>query len=238
MHLYRCTNPDMRAAIKDELEDMSDRLDTANVPYEIRAVFLNRLASLTNTDMKSRPACTREAWQAMEYQDELGTFAILRGHHHVYWAKAIMDLYRRRSTPPGVTPRKDRTPFDMSVLLIENSWRLFQRAWDARNTILHNDDSYGARAESSRLLAALFHFKNNQNELLHYGDRHLIDIPHGVIVAWDRKRRQKMHTLLTELSTQYLLEVNLQRGGQSQLTKYGFTVLAPSENDTDARSDV
>ena len=210
---------------------MREKPERANIPTSVRYVFIKKISNLTQTAMNATDCTCAEAWKAIESQDELGTHAILRGHHHIDWIRAIMDLYRCRQIPPGHAHCRNRTPFDMSVLLVESSWTLFNRIWSMRNSILHNNDSYAAKTEHSKLLKALYHFKENRHTLLHYRDRELIDIPHGVIATWDRKRRRKMISVLTDLSTQYKKELQLQSESQPTLKAFGFTLLRRRRND-------
>ena len=137
--------------------------------------YLDMLRKATQSTRPRGSYNCNEAENAMAAQDTLGTFAILRGHHHIRWAEAIHKTYTRRPTPPGQKRKRDKSALDMSIMLIEEAWTLFEVLWETRNSILHGDDSYVAKLEDTAWTKELLNYKRDQNNLLHYGDRYLID---------------------------------------------------------------
>lgn len=122
----------------------------------------------------------------------------------------------------------------MSVLLIEECWRLFESIWATRNTILHGSDSYATQTEESALLKKLLLYKFRSKDLLHYGDTHHISHPTGVIASWDRKRKKKMIRILDSLHQVYVQDCKLAAERQQKLTDFGFTIIAPTDHDSEA----
>ncbi len=194
-HLYHCKHEDMIEAKEDALNTIERNLKKAHIPPGVMIAFMNSMRSAVHsTTLRKQFVCTR-AWDAQEQQSTLGSFAILRGHHHVDWAHACMDTFRRPPEPPG-RPEDEKkvhykSPIEMSVSLIEQSWYLFERVWETRNNILHSDDSYAAESQNSYHFEQLLWYKRYVNRLLHDGDRHHVGYPVGDIAAWDRKRKEK-----------------------------------------------
>ena len=225
-HLYHCTHTDMMNAKELALDDIAKRLTDANVPKMVIICFLDLLRRSTHSERQRRAYNCSEAEGAMAAQETLGTFAILRGHHHRRWVEAIANTYTKRPTPPGQKPRRDKSPFDMSVMLIQVVWSLFETLWETRNSILHGNDSYVARLEDEAWTAQLLEYKRNQNKLLHYGDRYLIDYPRGIIQSWDRKRKKSLLAKLQRLHKQFLRECKHASEQQRTLTSFpGYDLL-------------
>lgn len=232
-HLYHCTHKDMISAKELALDEIAIRLTDANVPKMVTLCFLDSLRRATRSDRPRRNFNCHEAEGAMAAQETLGTFAILRGHHHRRWTDATATTYKRRRTLPGQKKRHDKSPFDMSVLLIEEVWTLFETLWSTRNSILHGTDSFVAKLEDKTWTTKLLDYKKNQNKLLHYGDRYLIDYPRGVIQSWDRKKKKSLLDKLERLHKQYLRECKHASEHQRKLTSFdGFTLGNP-EDDTE-----
>ena len=162
------------------------------------------------------------AERAVDAQDHLGSFAILRGHHHVQWAHSIMKTYKPPQGPPGNDPPKSKTPFELSVLLIESVWKLFESLWEKRNDILHRDDGVAARAEESQLTTQLLQFRRRRHTLLRATDRHHIEHSITDIIRWPRKKKRKHLQLLQKLHSIYINEIREEQQGQRTLLSYGF----------------
>ena len=118
----------------------------------------------------------------------------------------------------------------MSVLMIEESWRLFEQIWETRNNILHGKDNHTTKAEDGQLFRKLLDYQRRQHILLHYGDRIHISYPTGVIASWDRKKKKRVVRLLDSLHRIFVRDSALEAEGQKKLTSYGFTIAPPEEN--------
>ena len=115
-------------------------------------------------------------------------------------------------------------------MLIEEAWTLFEVLWKTRNSILHGEDSYVAKLEDTAWTKELLIYKRDQNNLLHYGDRYLIDYPRGVIQSWDRKRKKSLLNKLRRLHRQYKLECTHASEQQKKITSYhGFTIITQED---------
>ena len=169
-------------------------------------------------------------------QATLGTFAILRGHHHRQWAHAICKTYKRRVTPPGQKKRHDKTAFEMSVMLIEEVWTLFETLWFTRNAILHGTTSYVSKLEDKAWTDRLLEYKYKQNKLLHYGDRYLIDYPRNIILSWDRVRKKSLLAKLERLHKQYKREYKHASNTQKKITSYEGFLIPNDDDDNDAET--
>ena len=190
--------------------------------------FTNQLKTVTHSTLPKRQYACNTAWEAGNDQATLGSMAILRGHHHISWANACRNTFRRPAEPPNNKrdkPIRYKTPFDMSVSLITQSWYLFEEIWEARNNILHSSTGYAADAEKEQHFGTLLHYKRNAHSMLHYGDRHHISYPVQEIASWDRKRKKKTVAQLNRLHRQYKQECQLQAEGQKKLTAYDFYII-------------
>ncbi|KAL7550562.1 hypothetical protein ACHAWF_015354 [Thalassiosira exigua] len=223
-HLYTCTHPKMREAIENGITTMEENFYKARVPKSTYIAFLDIIRRTTNSTRERKQWSCDLATLAVEKQDILGTHALLRGHHHVQWCETIRETYRARSPPPGSkkAPR-DKTPFEMSVMLIEEVWNFFETIWTTRNDILHSTDSHVARAESSHLTEQLLVYRANKRSLLRYTDHHLIDFSVDEISRWDRHRKRQLYKMLEECRKQYMIELTQHNQGQYTLLDLGFS---------------
>ncbi|KAL7545317.1 hypothetical protein ACHAWF_008670 [Thalassiosira exigua] len=222
-HLYKCTHPRMREAIEDGINAMEENFYKARVPKSTYLAFLDMVRRTTNSTRERKRWPCDLATLAVEKQETLGTHALLRGHHHVQWCETIRETYGARSPPPGSTkvPR-DKTPFEMSVMLIEEVWNFFETIWTTRNDILHSTDSHVARAENSHLTEQLLAYRANRRTLLRYTDHHLIDFSVDEIVRWDRLHKRQLYKNLEYCRKQYINELTQHAQGQLTLLELGF----------------
>ena len=110
---------------------MEENFHKANIPIAVYIAFVDMIRLATHSTRERKTYTCLEAEEATYAQESLGTFAILRGHHHDQWAHAIMKTYKKRTSPPssrtdGKKKKQDKSPLEMSAFLIEESWRLFE----------------------------------------------------------------------------------------------------------------
>ena len=143
----------MRETLENGLDKLEQAIHKAYMPAGVTMAFLDALRRATHSNRERKQIVCEEAWKAMECQDTLGTFAILRGHHHMQWADAIEATWKKPNLPPRKDgkPPKTRSPFDLSAYLVVQVWNLFNQIWESRNDILHSNDSYAAKAKESHL---------------------------------------------------------------------------------------
>lgn len=223
-HLYHCDHEEMQTAKEIALDEMATRLSDANVPKMVIICFIDEFRKAIHSTRAHGSINCSEAEGAATAQVTLGTFAILRGHHHQRWVEAISKTHTRRTTPPGEKKRRDKSPFDMSVMLIEEAWTLFETLWFTRNAILHGSNSYVGQLEENTWTSRLLEYKYKQNKLLHYGDRYLIDYPRSTILSWDRVRKKSLLKKLDRLHKQYKREYNHANTIHRKITTFeGYT---------------
>ena len=201
----------MRAAIENGINTMETNLHKAKVLAATYIAFVDMIQLATHR------VCNSNA-------GNLGTFATFLGHHHIQWAMSCQKTFRKPICSPGQKPYPTKSPFKMSVLLIEECWRLVESIWEARNTILHGTESYTAQAENSRLFRELLDYKRRQRTLLHHGDIHHISFPVGDIAGWDRKKKKRVIRLLDSLHRIFVRDNDLAAEHHKKLTDYGFSV--------------
>ncbi|KAL7547196.1 hypothetical protein ACHAWF_010516 [Thalassiosira exigua] len=223
-HLYKCTHPRVQEAIENSINTMEENFYKARVPKSTYLAFLDMVRQTTNSTRERKRWPCDLATLAVEKQETLGTHALLRGHHHVQWCETIRETYRARSPPPGSkkVPR-DKTPFEMSVMLIGEVWNFFENIWTTRNDILHSTDSHIARAENSHLTEQLMAYRANKRTLLRYTDHHLIDFSVDEIVRWDRLHKKQLYKNLEYCRKQYISELAQHAQGQLTHLELGFS---------------
>ena len=226
VHLYHCPHEDMRECLEKGLDEMVKTFHKENMPSQISLAYVDCLRRITHSTREKKTYHCPHADRAVGLQDHLGSFAILRGHHHTQWAYSILDTYKPPRAPPGNKPPKTRSPFELSVLLVEATWRLFDSLWETRNNILHKDDSIAAKAEQVHLTEQLLLFRRRRHTLLRYTDRHHIEHPVCEIVGWKRSQKRKMLKLLQKLYSIHMKEIQQATQSQKTLLSYGF--LLPS----------
>ena len=223
-HLYTCTHVEMRETLEKGIDELQLGLYKANVPSSTYIAFVDIIRRLTNSTREPKQWTCPKATLAAERQSTLGTHAIMRGHLHTQWCETIRETYRPRPPPPGWdSPPKDKSPLDMSALLVEEVWNLFEKLWAKRNEILHKDDSHAAKSETSHLTDQLLEYRRNRQRLLAVGDHHLIERPVEDIVRMDRKNKRRLYKLLESCRAQYNLELVNNSEGQATLFDLGFT---------------
>ena len=109
----------MRETIETGLKAIETKPCKENVPIPVRLGFVDELRKVTQSDREQKTWNCEQTDRAIGAQDTLGSLAILRGHHHKQWAYAITETYRPRPQQPGRPQRRDKTPFEMSVVLVE-----------------------------------------------------------------------------------------------------------------------
>ena len=161
-HLYTCDHPDMRSTLEAGITAIVEACYNANIPKGVSRAFVDNIRRATKSTRPPERWTCEDATIAAELQDSLGTFAILRGHHHADWVRTIKETYRPRQPPPGSKPRRDRSPLDMAALMIEEVWNLFHSLWDMRISILHGNDGFSARHEASQATQQLITYRTNR----------------------------------------------------------------------------
>lgn len=228
VHLYQCSHTEMKSALEEGLDDIRTNLDKANVPNAVVTAFCELLRRATLSTRERKHWHCNHTDEAVTRQDSLGTFAILRGHHHRQWCQAITERYRPRASPPETRPsqnkkrHRDRNPLEMSALLVEEVWNLFNKLWQARNDILHGSESYEAQVENRHRTEQLLTYRRRRNIFLSPGDRHLIEHLPRDIISWDKFRKKKLLRVLDTCRAQYMKEL-LGSKTQTELRAFGFT---------------
>ena len=227
----------MREAVEIGIDEMERNFYRTNVPASVYIAFVDMVRSITHSARERRRWTGKHAEAAVRAQESLGSFAILRGHHHTEWAEAIMRTYKKRARPPNTEKTKkkvrDKSALEMSVYLVEECWRFFEKIWAVRNKILHSTDGYAAQAATSEWTRRLLRYKFKQNELLHYCDRHHVDYPVEVILAWNRKRKRNLLRILDKFHKIYLKDIRLEAEGQRKLDDYSEFFIIPEREDGD-----
>eukprot|EP00970_Alexandrium_tamarense_P007412 scaffold1349_cov246-Alexandrium_tamarense.AAC.2 len=104
---------------------------------------------------------------------------------------------------------KKRDPFELSTVLIGETWKLFEGQLKMRNTILHSPDSFLLASEITQLDRRFVECKRNKTQLLAYQDHYLIDIPERELVKWERDKKKKLLRLLETCKTALLESARL-----------------------------
>ena len=107
-HLYTCKHDKMAAAVTEDISKMEEALAAENMLPSAAIAFVERVQKVTGTLTDKRQIQCSAAKRARNLQDTLGSEAILRGHHHTAWVKAISRTYCKRVSPPGTNPKHRR----------------------------------------------------------------------------------------------------------------------------------
>jgi hypothetical protein len=202
---------------------MRTNLDKANVPLAVKTNFIEMIRTTSQATYTRAHIWNPAVHKAEQSQALLGDLAILRGHHTREWAYAIEATYQPRQRHPcdDRDPPKDKTPLEMSVLLIQQVWNLFDTLWAQRNEILHGPNSHAATIDKTTTFAKLLHFRRNRKKILHPGDWWLIDSHEpGDISKWDNRRRQAMLRNLEECSRAWKTAGEMRSKGQKAVKSY------------------
>jgi ribonuclease HI len=233
IHMYRCEHPPMRTALEQGITNASQTLHNNNVPASTAIAFVESIRRVTESTRPPKQYHCEEADAAVTAQETLGPFAILRDHHHIRWLEAITNTHRRRPAPPGAKPQREKSPLELSVLLITTAWSIFESIWEVRNSTLHDNDSFAAKAEESQLTERLLIYRRKRAKMLYHGDHHLIEFPEGDIVGWDRKRKRSLLRTLDTCNRRYILDCETLEDGQQLLTSYFQPILTTLDEDED-----
>ena len=131
----------------------------------------------------------------------MGRETILCEFHHVAWANLLQETW----VPPkrdqdGKRLEKRRDPIQQAVLLIRNTWSLFNRLWECRNSILHSNESRVAEREEEMTTISLLDFKRNNLVKLRRCDHYLIDnYEENDIIKWHPPWKRAVLALMTRL---------------------------------------
>ena len=137
----------MWECLETGIDMMEENFHKAKIPVVVYIAFVDMIQIVTRSTHERRTYTCPEVEAASYAQESLGSFDILRGHHHDQWAQAIMKTYKKRISPPNTDDKnknRDKSPLEMSAFPIEECWRLFESIWATRNSILHSSDGYAA----------------------------------------------------------------------------------------------
>ena len=176
LHLFQCTDKRMRTTLREEITKAETKLAKANVPVRIYKHFFELYRETCKLDGQHYDIECKEADIARQVQETLGEEAIVRGYLTTEWTRAIEKHWRAPQTHPGEkNPPKQRSPYQMGVLLQETVWSIFEEVWAKRNSILHEPDNHVNRAEMNTITRKLLDYKRNSVDLLTPHDQRCID---------------------------------------------------------------
>ena len=181
----------MRETVETGLKAIETKLCKENIPIPVRLGFVEELRKVTQTNCGRKAWCCEHTDRAIRGQETLGSLAILRGHHHKEWAYAIAETYRPRTQQPGRPQKRDKTPLEMSVVLVEEVWNLFNSLWETRNEILHDENGPSKKSEDSQLLHQLLTYRRYRTRLLAPSDRKIIEYDISEIKTWIRIKKEE-----------------------------------------------
>jgi hypothetical protein len=220
LHLYRCTNPKMRESLASGIRDMEKTLYKSGMAAQVYLGFIDQICKTTRLPRAPYAQHCTYTTRALDSQETLGGEALLRGFHHVEWAYTLQSTWVPPQRYDDGTLERKRDPFELSTVLISETWKLFEQQWKTRNAILHSSDSYLHETELSQLNERLLDYKRNRTLLLGYQDHYLIDIPVSEFIKWERDRKRALLRILDVCKTAYARECEARNEKQSLITAF------------------
>ena len=142
MHIFQCDNKQMKEIITNTIKDSKQKLEKANVPREVYRNFFNQYRRSCNIDRVQYDIPCEAAEDAVENQETLGNNAILNSFLIHQWTYAIESLWKQKEYHPSMERSpKQRSPYQMGVLLNESVWDISEKVWTQRNEMLHKTTS-------------------------------------------------------------------------------------------------
>jgi hypothetical protein len=220
LHLYRCENVLMRETLRQGIQDMERKLYKVGMASPVYLGFIDAICKLAHLPRKPYALHCSHTLRAIERQESLGSDALLRGFHHVEWAYTLQSTWIPPRRYDDGTMEKKRDPFELSTVLIGETWKLFEGQWKMRNTILHSPDSFLLASEMTQLDRRFVEYKRNKIQLLAYQDHYLIDIPEREFVKWERDKKKKLLRLLETCKAAFIRECEARTDRQSLITTF------------------
>ena len=218
LHLFRCKDDRMRETLKEAIDKAETKLGKANVPTTTYKHFFDMYRDTCQLKGQHHEVECEHAATARQIQETLGEEAILRGYLTSHWTYAINARWRAPQCHPGDdAPPKQRSPYQMGVLLQETVWDIFEELWTKRNEILHGPNSHVEKAETSTATRRLLHYKRHSNDLLSPSAQHQINFPELTIINWSSKRKKDQLRVLDKLHRHWQRDRRLRKAGQKRI---------------------
>ena len=116
----------MRETLTDVIEKAETTLEEAQVPTRVYKKFFNLYRDTCEIQNPHYEVECEITNSAKESQETLGEGAILKGYLASRWTKAIQTHWKAPQCHPGNDkPPKQRSPYQMGVLLQETVWSIF-----------------------------------------------------------------------------------------------------------------
>ena len=199
----------MSDAFHAGIAEITSNLVREGITSQVYTSFVNALCEAAGRSPQNDFEVTDERCHTtVQCQESMGREAIIRGFHHIAWTKLLRETW----VPPkkdrnGKRIEKRRDPLQQAVLLIRNTWSLFNRLWECRNSILHSNESRTAEREEEATTESLLDFKRNNLVKLRRCDRFLIDnYEESDIIKWHPPRKQAVLALMTRLHKIFVIE--------------------------------
>jgi hypothetical protein len=146
--------------------------------------------------------------EIIERQEALGQASILKGFHHEGWAYWLQEEWKPRPKNDNDGKKKyQKDPLEQSVSLIRCSWDIFEKLWEERNSILHDEENILSEAIHNRIDSRLLEFRRERDTLLRKTDHSLINLPAITILGWSAKMKKLRLRNLERLHRVYLTEL-------------------------------
>ena len=208
----------MREALNEAIGKAENKLGKANVPTTTYKHFFDMYRSTCQLEGQHYEVECEHAETAKQVQATLGEEAILRGYLTNHWTQAINARWRAPQCHPGDDdPPKQRSPYQMGVLLQETVWDIFEEIWAKRNEILHGPNSHVETAEITTATRKLLNYKRHSDELLSPSAQHLIAYPEATILNWSSKRKKEQLKLMNKLNRHWRRDQKLRKAGQRRI---------------------
>jgi ribonuclease HI len=231
LHLYRCTNEQMQATLKDSIAATNTRLVKEGLITPVYTAFINCICEATNQPpLSSYIIEDEEALRCIQSQETLGMESILRGFHHIDWLHLLRDKWvKPRVSEDGQKKERRKDPLEQSVVLVKCVWDIFEAQWKCRNDILHSNDSALIERSRDTLTTRLLEFKRNNRSLLRSCDRFIID-NHSIqdVIKWPLQRKKATLDFLEHLHKIYSGEVKDEAASYRDISNY-FIKLPPKD---------
>ena len=208
LHLYSCTHPDMSDAFYADVAEITSNLVKEGITSQVYTSFVNSLCEASGRPSQNEFEVTDERCHiTVQCQETLEREAILRGFHHTAWANLLLETWIPPKRDQNGKRLEKRDPIQQAFLLIRNTWSLFNRLWECRNSILHSNESKVAEREEEMTTISLLDFKRNNLVKLRRCDRYLIDnYEESDIIKWHPPRKRAVLALMTRLHKIFVIE--------------------------------
>ena len=239
LHLFQCNDDRMRNTLQEEITKAETKLAKANVPVRIYKHFFELYRETCKLESQHYEIECEEADIARQVQESLGEEAIVRGFLVKEWTEAIEKYWRAPQTHPGEkNPPKQRSPYQMGVLLQETVWSIFEEVWAKRNSILHEPNNHVDRAEMDSITRKLLDYKQNSMDLLSPHDQNCVDYPEITIVNWTLRQKKDHLKRLNKRHKAWKQDCKHRREGQKRIYEIkGWEAHNPYSTEPDPEPD-